>query len=79
MSGEEKERIQWNFFGQTAASRCEGFQTIRELNPSPSSGRAGGLVEPETVQLHPEDGDVVPETSENIHISTRKSVRENFI
>ena len=30
----------------TAASRCEDFQTFRELTPSPSSGFDGGLAEP---------------------------------
>jgi hypothetical protein len=39
-------RIQRNFLGQTAASRCEGFPTYRELAPSPSLGCAGGLVLP---------------------------------
>jgi hypothetical protein len=67
------------FFGQTSASRYEGFQMIRGLNASPSSGCAGGLVEPETVPSHYEDGDVVPETSETLHILTRISARENFI
>jgi len=38
------DRIQWNFLWQTAASGCEGFPTIRELTPSPSSGCVGGLV-----------------------------------
>jgi hypothetical protein len=39
-------RIQWNFLRHTAVSGCEGFPTIRELTPSPSSGCAGGLVVP---------------------------------
>ena len=38
--------IQWNFLGQSAVSRCEGFPTFRELTPSSSSGCAGGLVAP---------------------------------
>jgi len=25
------DRNEWNFLGQTAASRCEGFPTFREL------------------------------------------------
>ena len=28
----------WNFLGQTAASRCEGFPTCQALTPSPSPG-----------------------------------------
>jgi len=31
---------------QTAASGCEGFLTLQELTPFPSSGCAGGLVAP---------------------------------
>ena len=34
------DRIQWNFLGQTAASKCEGFPTFRAITPSPSSGCA---------------------------------------
>jgi len=32
------DRIQLNFHGKTAASRCEGFLTFQGLTPSPSSG-----------------------------------------
>jgi len=28
------DRTQWNFPGQTAASKCEGFQAFQELTPS---------------------------------------------
>ena len=35
---------QWNFLGQTSALGCEDFPTLRQPIPSPSSGRAGGLV-----------------------------------
>jgi len=34
------------FFGQKAASECEGFPAFREPTTSPSSGYAGGLVKP---------------------------------
>jgi hypothetical protein len=30
------DRIQWNFLGQTAEGRCEGFPTFRKLTPSPT-------------------------------------------
>jgi len=36
-------------------SRCEDFPTFQELTTSPISGCAG--------TAHPEDGDIVPETS----------------
>ena len=36
--------IQLNFLRQTAASRCEGFPTFREVNPFPPSECADGLV-----------------------------------
>ena len=36
-------------------SQCEGFPTLEELTTSQISGCAGAL--------HPEDGDIVPETS----------------
>jgi len=42
------DRIQLNFLGQTAASRCEGFPTFRVTTPFPSSGYASGLVAPKT-------------------------------
>ena len=74
INGEEIE-VSEIFFGQRVVSKCEGFQTIRGLNPSPSSGCAGGLLEPETLPSDPENGDVVPETSENLHILTRISAR----
>jgi len=57
--------IQWNFLGQTVASRCEVFPKFWQVIPSPSSGCA--------------DGFVVAETSENLHILTLLSVREIFI
>ena len=57
--------IQWNFLGQTAASRCEVVPKFRQLTPSPSSGCA--------------DGFVVAETSENLHILALLSAREMFI
>ena len=41
------------FFGQTAASRCEGLPTFRDLTPSPSSGRTGGLVETKLMTRSP--------------------------
>ena len=40
------DRIQLNFLGQTAASRCEGFPTFRQPSTSPSSECVGGLVVP---------------------------------
>lgn len=46
-------RTQWNILQQTAASRCEGLQTFREITPSPSSRCTGGSV------AHPGDGDGV--------------------
>jgi hypothetical protein len=39
-------RIQSNILGPTAGSRCGGFPTFRALTPSPSSGCAGGFIEP---------------------------------
>jgi hypothetical protein len=41
-----------NYFEQTYGSKYEGFQTIRELNPSPFSGCAGVWVESETAPSH---------------------------
>lgn len=35
--------IRLNFLGHTAASRCEGFPTLHDVNPSPSSGCPWGL------------------------------------
>jgi len=58
------DRIQWNFLGKTAASRCEVFPAFRVPTPSPSSECAGGLVAPELTTrcvgvtkppAHPED------------------------
>jgi len=57
---------QWQLLGQTAASGCEGFPTFRVLTLS-------------TYSAHPEDGDGIPETSENLHILTRLSAREIVI
>ena len=48
------DNIRWNFLHHTAASRCEDFRTFRSLTPSPSTGCAAGLVEP---QAHPVDGE----------------------
>jgi len=61
------------FNEQTAASGFEGLPTFRDLTPSPSSACAGGLV------AHPDDGDGVLETSENLRILARLFVQENFI
>ena len=57
-------RIQRNFLGQTAVSGCEVFPAFWELTPSPSSGCAGGLVEPlclvlQNHQQRPENWDGV--------------------
>ena len=54
--------VQWHFLGQTAASRCEGVQAFRELNSSPPSGCADGLVAPKVITKsdhfwYPEHGD----------------------
>ena len=48
------DNIRWNFLHHTAASRCEDFRTFRSLTPSPSTGCAAGLVEP---QADPVDGE----------------------
>ena len=34
------DRIQWNLLGQTAASKCKGLPTRRQVTLSPSSGCA---------------------------------------
>ena len=39
-------RIQWNFLGQTVASRCEGFRRFRDWLRPHLQGVDGGLVEP---------------------------------
>jgi hypothetical protein len=72
--------MQWNFLGQTAASRCEIFPKFRESPPSPSSGCAGVLVAPKLTTAHLKMGtELVPETSKNLHILTQLSARENII
>ena len=38
--------LELNFLGQSAASRCEGFPTFREITLSSSSGCPGSLVVP---------------------------------
>jgi hypothetical protein len=60
------------------------FPTFREpLNPSPSSGYAGGLVAPKPSHrfwcYQKLETDIVPETSENLHILTQLSAKEDFI
>ena len=53
-------RIQLNFLGQTAMSRCEGLLMFQELTPSPSLGCARGFFFPPTKPpAHHEDGDGV--------------------
>ena len=78
--------LQWNLLGQTATSERERFTTFRELDPSQSSGCAGGLVTQSSVLVLPNHQhalkcgkDLVPETSQNLHILTRLSAWEDFI
>jgi hypothetical protein len=61
--------IHWNFLGQTAVSRCEGFPAFQKLTPSPSSGCGDGLVAPKLIYAtkppaQPADGDGV--NSQNV-------------
>ena len=71
------------FIGQTTASVCEGFPTLRELIPSPYSGCAGGLVAPKLVisfaatkpPAQPEDGDVISSRNVGKPLHTDVAVR----
>jgi hypothetical protein len=75
-----------NFLGQIAASRGEGFPTFHGLIPSPSSGCCLDSAEPKlfwfsrtpstTLKMGTE---LVPQTSENLHILTLLSARYYFI
>ena len=64
-------------------SRCEGFPTFREITPFPFSGYGGGgcgggLVAPIHQHTLKVEMELVPETSENLHILTRLLVPEKF-
>ena len=71
------ERIQWNFLGQTAASRCEVLPTFRDLLVWYNQNIFGTTKPP----AHPEDGDGVSSryVGINLQILTRLPARENFI
>ena len=86
---------QWNFLRQTAASRCEGFLTFRELIPPPSTGccwwfartktgdsamtHSSVLVLPNRPHTIKMGMELAVEMSVSRHIVTLLSARENSI
>jgi hypothetical protein len=70
---------QWYFLRKIAMPSCEGFLMFQEQTSSPSSGCAGCLVETKLFSALYDNGDIVPEMSENFHILLQLSARVNFI
>jgi hypothetical protein len=69
------EIIYWNFLGQTAASGCEGLSFLSDVSETNWSVLVLSNHQ-HTLEMRTR---LVAETSENLHIPTRVSVRENVI
>jgi len=74
MSWSSGDRTQWNFPGQTAASKCEGFHVFQELTPSLWSPQFWFYqTTSNTLKMGKES---VPETSGKLHILTWLSAQK---